>query len=257
MDLQLAVHSGVPAALPRVPAAPGHQHSGDPGLARAVAPVAADAALLHQLTDAVLTQNVRRSVRWSRRTNSSGSVSSCVTGSALPSAGDSASASVRRPRRFRCSPCRPVQDHDQLHGECTTTVGDLAFTSTIPLIGILPDGTAPDALEYHFRFEKYPLGGGPSDVVATMIPPTRIGELEYKEWNGVSWFTNSADYWVNNPGATVSIAQQFGPPLVVSVNKDVKPVAGLKSPAKTVVQRRRRAFHSEHRSARQSGHDES
>ena len=108
----------------------------------------------------------------------------------------------------------------------TTTVGNLAFTGTIPLIGILPDGTAPDALEYRFRTEKYPLGGGPVDVIAAMIPATRIGELEYREWDsvGLNWFTNSADYWVNhsNPLLTVSINQQFGPPLVVPVNNVVK-----------------------------------
>lgn len=114
----------------------------------------------------------------------------------------------------------------------TTTAGSLAFTSTIPLIGIMPDGTAPDALEYHFRYEKYPLGGGPTDVTTTMIPPSRIGELEYFEWNtGLSaWLPGSTDYWVNNPGATATIAQQFGPPLVVPVNKDVKPGGWIEVP---------------------------
>ena len=66
----------------------------------------------------------------------------------------------------------------------TTTAGGLAFTGTIPLIGILPDGTAPVAEEYRFRTEKYPLGGGPQDVIATMISPTVIGQLEYWDWNG-------------------------------------------------------------------------
>jgi hypothetical protein len=35
---------------------------------------------------------------------------------------------------------------------------------------------------------------------------------------------------VNNPGATVSIPQQFGPPLVVPVNKDVKPDGWIEVP---------------------------
>jgi hypothetical protein len=192
--------------------------------AKALAPVAADANVLNQLTDAVLAQNV-----------------------------DAFSALVRAHRlerfclqlchlicfaicrRFCICVCPPAPTIPlfthvgqykitaNFTADGTTTVGDLAFTQTIPLIGILPDGTAPDGLEYHFRFEKYPLGAGPTDVDASMIPATRIGELEYKEWNGVSWFTNSAEYWVNNPGATVSIAQQGLPPLVVAVNKDVKP----------------------------------
>ena len=114
----------------------------------------------------------------------------------------------------------------------TTTAGNLAFTRTIPLIGIMPDGTAPDALEYHFRYEKYPLGSGPTDITSTMIPASRIGELEYFEWNaGLSaWVPGSTDYWVNNPGATATIAQQFGPPLVVPVNKDVKPGGWIEVP---------------------------
>src|SRR5262249_3612276 len=36
--------------------------------------------------------------------------------------------------------------------------------------------------------------------------------------------------WVNNPGATATIQQQFGPPLVVSVNKDVKPGGWIEVP---------------------------
>jgi hypothetical protein len=114
----------------------------------------------------------------------------------------------------------------------TTTAGNLAFTSTIPLIGIMPDGTAPDALEYHFQWEKYPLGGGPADITSGMIPASRIGELEYLEWDAglTAWVPGSADYWVNNPGATATIPQQFGPPLVVPVNKDVKPGGWIEVP---------------------------
>lgn len=112
----------------------------------------------------------------------------------------------------------------------TTAVGNLAFSTTIPLRGILPEPWAPDADEYHFRFEKYPLGGGPQDVTAAMIPATKIGELEYKEFVGGVWKPNSAEYWVNNPGATVSIPQQFGPALIVPVNKDVKPGGWIEVP---------------------------
>ncbi len=107
----------------------------------------------------------------------------------------------------------------------TTTAGNLAFTSTIPLIGLLPDGSTPTAMEYRFLTEKYPLGGGAAPVTAAMIAPTVIGQLEYWEWLAGPniWVLRSANYWVNNPNPatnTVTI-QQPGPPLTVSVNKTV------------------------------------
>src|SRR5439155_20389342 len=114
----------------------------------------------------------------------------------------------------------------------TTTAGGYAFTGTIPLIGNLPDGSAPDALEYRFRYAKYPGPGPLQDVVAAMVQPTIIGQLEYWAWDaGLStWVVRSADYFVNQPGATVSIPQQFGSPLVVAVNKDVKPGGWIEIP---------------------------
>lgn len=114
----------------------------------------------------------------------------------------------------------------------TTTGGKYAFTRTIPLIGIMPDGTAAQAYEYHFQFAQYtklvpPTLGAVTDVDTTMIPPTQIGELEYWYWNaGLStWLVASAPYWVNQTDLakqTVSIPQMSGLPLVVSVNKVVK-----------------------------------
>jgi hypothetical protein len=105
----------------------------------------------------------------------------------------------------------------------TTTAGDQAFTQTIPLRGILPDGTAPLALEYRFRTEKYPLPSGVQDVTAGMIGKTVIGELEYFEWDGAKWVLRSTDYFVSDPANTqVTIKQQFGPPLLIPVNKPVK-----------------------------------
>jgi hypothetical protein len=56
-----------------------------------------------------------------------------------------------------------------------------------------------------------------------MIPAsTIIGQLEYYYWDtGLSaWLVGSTDFYVNNPGATVSIPQQFGPPLSVVVDTD-------------------------------------
>ena len=106
----------------------------------------------------------------------------------------------------------------------TTTAGDFAFTSTIPLIGILPDATALEPVEYRFQVAEHPALSF-VDVDASMIRPTRIGQLQYWYWNaGLSiWTVGSADYWVNNPGvAPATIPQQLGPPLSVPVNATVK-----------------------------------
>jgi hypothetical protein len=117
-------------------------------------------------------------------------------------------------------------------GDGTTNSGSLAFTGTIPLIGILPDGQAPDSLEYRFTYETYPLGGAPQPLVPGLIPASRIGSLQYKRWDAASstWVFDSGDYWVNNPGATISIPQQFGPNLVVPVNVTVKPDGWIEVP---------------------------
>lgn len=112
----------------------------------------------------------------------------------------------------------------------------LAFTSTIPLIGILPDGQDPQAIEYRFREAEYDAAGvvlgATHDVDVSMIAPTKIGKLEYWSWKAVPgyWEIKAADYWVNNPGATVTIPQPAGPPLVVSVNKNVKPEGWIEVP---------------------------
>lgn len=122
---------------------------------------------------------------------------------------------------------------DPSYGDFTseglTSAGKYAFTDTIPLIGILPDGQSPKAYEYRFRFAEYDPSGttlGPiSDVLKDMIAPTIIGKLEYWKWNSVlgAWEIGAADYWVNNPGATVTIPQPPpNPPLSVAVNKAVK-----------------------------------
>lgn len=119
----------------------------------------------------------------------------------------------------------------------TTTAGGYAFTRTIPLRGIMPDGTAGEAYEYHFRVAPYTSLGPPAlgptqDVDASMIPATNIGELEFWYWNATltTWLVASADYYVNNPGATVSIPQPIGPPLVVAVNTNVKPGGWIEVP---------------------------
>jgi hypothetical protein len=96
-----------------------------------------------------------------------------------------------------------------------------AFTQTVDLKGILPDGQAPDALEYRFTYQN--LGGGEANpITGAMIPATVIGQLEYRWYNTAipGWVPGSHDYFVNNPGAVANIPQQFGLALVVPVNVD-------------------------------------
>jgi hypothetical protein len=120
----------------------------------------------------------------------------------------------------------------------TTTGGSLAFTDTIPLNGILPDAQAVQATEYRFLVTKHPpLNPGdsaaPQPVVAPLAAPTEIGQLEYLYWDTtfpVGWKPNHAVYWVNNPGATANIPQEFGPPLTPSVNVQIDPDGWIKVP---------------------------
>ncbi|HUK88815.1 MAG TPA: carboxypeptidase regulatory-like domain-containing protein, partial [Blastocatellia bacterium] len=109
-----------------------------------------------------------------------------------------------------------------------TTSENLAFTDTIPLIGILPNGNAPDALEYHFEYGEYdPTGttlGPVSDVDPSMIAPTVIGQLEYFDYDSVTsaFFLRSANYWVNNPGAPVTTIHRNGlPDISIVLNQTV------------------------------------
>ena len=106
----------------------------------------------------------------------------------------------------------------------TTAVGNLAFTSTIPLIGILPDGQTATAMAYRFQTQELaPVASALTPMTAAMIAPTIIGQLEYWEFVGGFWVVHSANYWVNNPdpGTNTVTIHQPGPPLVVSVNKPV------------------------------------
>ena len=107
----------------------------------------------------------------------------------------------------------------------TTVSGALAFTGTIPLKGDIPDGTAPQALEYRFTYQDFSgISPNPNPVVpikGNMIPPTIIGQLQYQYWDGLSWIPATVPFWTNNPGATVSIPQVFpNPALVVPVDTD-------------------------------------
>ena len=112
----------------------------------------------------------------------------------------------------------PVSD---FNADGTTTVGNLAFTGTIPLIGLIPDGTAPQALKYRFTCQQTGPAPGPViNITGAMVPSTIIGTVEYSFWNGLRWQLGSTPYYVNNPGATLTIPQQSGPPLSVPVNSN-------------------------------------
>jgi hypothetical protein len=114
----------------------------------------------------------------------------------------------------------------------TTSDHGWAFTQTIDLKGILPDGTAPDALEYRFTYQNLG-GGGVNPITGAMIPSaTVIGQLEYWEWDStlLIWVVRSHDYFVNNPGAVVNIQQQFGPALTVGVDTDTDPDGWIQVP---------------------------
>ena len=117
----------------------------------------------------------------------------------------------------------------EFQADGTTTAGEYAFTRIIPLEGVMPSGDASTAYEYHFRIAKYPNSAPAqaSDVLGAQIAPSVIGQLEFLAWNVMlpgpnKWELRTSEYWVNNPGAQVHIPQQFGPDLVVDVNKNVK-----------------------------------
>lgn len=93
-----------------------------------------------------------------------------------------------------------------------TIAGGYAFTRTIPLRGILPDGADSTAMEYRFRVGKYSGGtlGTLSEVDPSMIAPTIIGQLEKWIWNGSFWQIDSEDYWVNKPGEPHNVTVKPG-----------------------------------------------
>jgi hypothetical protein len=115
----------------------------------------------------------------------------------------------------------PIYGDFQPNG--TTTAGGYAFSTTVNLNGIMPDGTAPDPLEYRFTYQNLAGPGPVTPITSPAIPSTTIiGQLEYYYWNSILslWLVSSADFFVNNPGATANIPQQFGPPLTPSVDTD-------------------------------------
>jgi hypothetical protein len=124
----------------------------------------------------------------------------------------------------------PVFGNFQPNG--TTTAGGYAFSTTVNLNGILPDGTAPDALEYHFTYVNLAVGGTPIPITGVLIPPSIIGQLEYYYWDTTlsAWLVGSTDFWVNNPGASVNIPQMGGGTLTVNVDTDPDANGWIKVP---------------------------
>ena len=58
---------------------------------------------------------------------------------------------------------------------------------------------------------------------ASQIAPTVIGRLDLQLDGTASFFYRSANYWVNNPGAPVTVIHRNGPPDVsVTLNQPVK-----------------------------------
>jgi hypothetical protein len=104
----------------------------------------------------------------------------------------------------------------------TTTVDNYAFSTTVNLNGVIPDGTAVDPVQYRFTWVNLAVGGTPTPMTGPQIPPSIIGYLEYLYWDsGISaWLPGWADFWVNNPGATVDIPQFGGGTLTVNVDTD-------------------------------------
>jgi hypothetical protein len=125
----------------------------------------------------------------------------------------------------------PISD---FNANGTTISGSLAFTGTIPLIGDIPDGTAPEALEYRFTYQDYSgISPNPNPVVpitGLMVPATQIGTLQFMYWNGTFWVPGSVPFWVNNPGATATIPQHGAPALSVPVNTFTDPSGWIQIP---------------------------
>lgn len=99
--------------------------------------------------------------------------------------------------------------YTDLTADGLTISGNFAFTGVIPLMGIMPDGTNSEALEYRFAYQEYlpdgTLPAGSNPVTPAMIPATQIGWLEFRDWDGTAWTTNSAPYYVNNPAVAPTI----------------------------------------------------
>ncbi len=120
-------------------------------------------------------------------------------------------------------------------------MGHYAFTGTIPLQGLLPDGNSPDPLEYRFQFAEYDPAGNVLGAISSVDPTvisgimasTIIGSLEYWDWNGIVWKLKAAAYYANNPGVaptTIHRPLALGGDLIVTLNVNVQPGGWIQVP---------------------------
>jgi hypothetical protein len=110
-----------------------------------------------------------------------------------------------------------------------TTTSRLAFTSTIPLEGISPDGQATQAYEYRFLVDPAASPPVPATTPAATgkIAPTTIGQLEFWAYDNTLnvWYPDSRPVGVNTGFGSYNIPQPGSTfistgPLDVSVAPD-------------------------------------
>jgi hypothetical protein len=115
---------------------------------------------------------------------------------------------------------KPV--HNKFTADGLTTDGGYAFTGSLELNGILPDGQASTAVKYRFRAAEYTPALGPVfNLTSAHMGAAVIGHLLYWYWDAGlgAWSVDAEPFYVNNPGATVSIAQPgANPPVVVGTS---------------------------------------
>ncbi|HYI41952.1 MAG TPA: hypothetical protein VE053_16710 [Allosphingosinicella sp.] len=118
----------------------------------------------------------------------------------------------------------------------TTTAGRLAFTATIPLLGLLPDSPAGDPVEYRFTVENL-AGGGAQPLTADEIQGTTIGQLQFWEWDPAAlpapgqWVLRVAGYTINNAPQFRDIQQDVGPPLTVQISTPIAADGWIRIPS--------------------------
>ncbi|HEY7769217.1 hypothetical protein, partial [Longimicrobium sp.] len=115
-----------------------------------------------------------------------------------------------------------------------TTAGEFAFTGNLELNGILPDAQANTAVEYRFTAaENTGAPGAVFNLTTAHLGTAEIGHLQFWYWDAGlgAWSVNAVPFYVNNPGATVSIPQPPpAAPRVVSINADIDADGWVKVP---------------------------
>lgn len=82
----------------------------------------------------------------------------------------------------------------------------LAFTGTLPLIGVMPHGGATTDMEYRFQIENLDTGAV-TTLDSSAIRPARIGSLQYWAETSPGTYTLEHDpYYVNNSGAANNVS---------------------------------------------------